>query len=59
MVEIPPTQRAPIVREFPRAVPHGVQFFVRTGLVTSAEPESFAAAADHIAVFRLDNPTPA
>lgn len=38
---------------FPREVPHGVQFFVRLGLVEHPMPEEFAAAADRVAVFEI------
>jgi deazaflavin-dependent oxidoreductase (nitroreductase family) len=53
LVELPPEERAPILREFPRKVPHGVQFFVRSGIVESADPEAFAAAAPRCPVFRV------
>ena len=42
-----------VMRAFPREVPGGVSFFVRLGLVTKADPDEFAAAADRVAVFRL------
>jgi hypothetical protein len=29
-------------------------FFVRLGLVSRADPDEFAAAADRVAVFRID-----
>lgn len=47
-------ERAEVMRAFPREVPGGVSFFVRLGLVTGADPEEFAAAADRVAVFRVD-----
>jgi deazaflavin-dependent oxidoreductase (nitroreductase family) len=37
-----------------REVPHGVPMFVKLGIVTAADPEQFAAAADRVAVFRLE-----
>ena len=46
-------ERREVMRAFPREVPGGVSFFVRLGLVTKADPDEFAAAADHVAVFRL------
>ena len=49
-----PAERAAVMRAFPREVPGGVSFFVRLGLVTGADPEQFAAAADRVAVFRVD-----
>jgi hypothetical protein len=55
LVEIRTPESAAIVREFPRQVPAGVQFFVRLGLVDKpAGPDQFAAAADRLALFRLD-----
>ncbi len=43
-MELPAEERAPILREFPRKVPHGVQFF-RQLYGVSGEPEEFAALA--------------
>lgn len=54
LFELPPEERAPILREFPREVPHGVRFFVRAGIVESTEPESFALAASRCPVFRIE-----
>lgn len=54
LVELPEDQRAPILREFPTRVPHGVPMFVKTGVVASPTPEGFAAAAPHVAVFRIE-----
>jgi deazaflavin-dependent oxidoreductase (nitroreductase family) len=48
-----PDRRRAVVRAFPTEVPHGVQFFVRIGLVRSADPDEFAAIADRVAVFEL------
>jgi hypothetical protein len=42
------------MRAFPTEVPGGVMFFVRLGLVSRADPDEFAAAADQVAVFRID-----
>jgi hypothetical protein len=48
-----------VVRAFPTEVPHGVEFFVRLGLVERADPEQFAAASDRVAVFEVrEPPTP-
>ncbi len=55
LVELPSEERAPVLRAFPREVPHGVQFFVRMGIVESADPEAFAAAAARLAVFRIED----
>jgi hypothetical protein len=57
LVEVPAEERAPILREFPRQVPHGVQFFERM-LGLPNDPEAFAAAAPRCPVFRVD-PLPA
>lgn len=59
LVELPVEERAAILREFPRLVPHGVQFFVQTGVVESPEPEAFAAAAPRCPVFRVESPSAA
>lgn len=54
IVELPEAGRTPILRAFPTEVPHGVQFFVRTGVVSAADPEAFAAAAPRCPVFRIE-----
>lgn len=48
-----PDLRRTVVRAFPTEVPHGVQFFVRLGLVRGTDPDEFAAIADEVAVFEL------
>jgi hypothetical protein len=53
LTEIPVEERAPILREFPRLVPHGVPFFTRIYGVT-ADPEQFAALAGRCPVFRVE-----
>lgn len=61
LVELPVEERAPILRAFPREVPHGVQYFRQLyGLPRdqAAWPEAFAALAPRCPVFRVD-PTPA
>jgi deazaflavin-dependent oxidoreductase (nitroreductase family) len=45
--------RRAVMRAFPTEVPHGVQFFVRIGLVRGGDPDEFAAAADQVSVFEL------
>ena len=52
LVELPIAERGPILREFPRQVPHGVQFFELV-LGVPNDPEAFAAAAPHCPVFRI------
>jgi hypothetical protein len=54
LVELPVEERPPILREFPRQVPHGVPFFEKL-LNLPGDPEAFAAAAPHCPVFRLDS----
>ena len=40
---------------FSRQVPHGVDFFVRLGIVEApGDPDAFAAAAPRLGVFRID-----
>jgi hypothetical protein len=53
LVELPVEERAPILREFPRLVPHGVQFFEQV-LGIPNDPEAFVAAAPKCPVFRID-----
>lgn len=48
-----PAARKRVMTAFPTEVPHGVQFFIRIGLVTSADPAEFAAASDNVAVFEV------
>lgn len=54
LVELAVDERAAVLRAFPREVPHGVQFFVRTGIVRGPDPDSFAAAAPRCPVFRIE-----
>jgi F420H(2)-dependent quinone reductase len=53
LVELPVEERASILREFPRKVPHGVQFFHQVYGV-SGDPEEFAALAPHCPVLRVE-----
>ena len=48
-----PGLRRTVMRAFPTQVPHGVDFFVRIGLVERADPDQFAAAAERVAVFEI------
>ncbi|BCJ45462.1 hypothetical protein GCM10010168_79980 [Actinoplanes ianthinogenes] len=48
-----PGLRRRVVRAFPAEVPAGVFFYIRIGLVTSADPDEFEAAADRVAVFEI------
>ena len=49
-----PDVRREVMRAFPREVPHGVPMFVKLGIVTTADPDEFAAAAGQVAVFRVE-----
>src|SRR5919112_26292 len=53
LVELPVEERGPILREFPRKVPHGVQFFRRLYGI-SGDPEEFASLAPRCPVFRTE-----
>ena len=53
LVELSPEERAPILRAFPREVPHGIQFFQHLyGVV--GDPKEFAALAPLCPVFRVE-----
>jgi hypothetical protein len=52
LMELPAEERAPILREFPRKVPHGVRFFRQLYGVPN-DPEAFAALAPRCPVFRI------
>jgi hypothetical protein len=55
LTELPLAEREPIVRQFPVQIPHGVSFLVRVGAVApQGDPDSFAAAAPHLAVFHVE-----
>ncbi len=54
LVELPEEDRVPVLRAFPEEVPHGVSMFVKTGVVSDATPDGFAAAAPRVAVFRIE-----
>ena len=53
LVELPVEERPPILREFPRQVPHGVPYFEKL-LNLPSDPDALAAAAARCPVFRLD-----
>jgi deazaflavin-dependent oxidoreductase (nitroreductase family) len=55
LVELPEAERVPVLRAFPKEVPHGVAMFVKTDAVPDASPDGFAAAAPHVAVFRVES----
>lgn len=59
LVEVPPDQSEPIVRQFPVQVPGGTGFFVRMGIVEQpADPDAFAAAAPRLTLIRIDRLDP-
>ena len=41
------------MRAYPREVPRGAPMFVRAGIASSPDPDAFAAAASHVAVFEI------
>ena len=45
--------RRRVMAAFPAAVPHGVRMVKALGLVTSADPAEFAAAADRVTAFEV------
>ena len=53
LVELPPRERGPVLREFPRKVPRGVQFF-RQLYGIDGTPEEFEALASRCPVFRVE-----
>jgi hypothetical protein len=53
LVELPPQERAPVLREFPHRVPHGVQFFRQLYGISGA-PEECEALASRCPVFRVE-----
>ncbi|MGH3846825.1 MAG: nitroreductase/quinone reductase family protein [Pseudonocardiaceae bacterium] len=53
LAEVPESDRARILREFPTKIPGGVAFF-RRALGISGTPESLEQAADRCRVFRIE-----
>jgi deazaflavin-dependent oxidoreductase (nitroreductase family) len=57
LVELPLQERAPVLREFPRKVPHGVRYFRQLyGIAGTAE--EFGALAPLCPVFRAEEASP-
>ena len=57
LIELPVEERAPILREFPRRVPGGVQFFHRIYDLPKDPallPDAFAGLANQCPVFRIE-----
>ena len=57
LVELPLQERAPVLREFPSKVPHGVQFFQHLYGI-SGSPEEFEALGSRCPVFRVEETGP-
>jgi F420H(2)-dependent quinone reductase len=57
LVELPLRERVPVLREFPRKIPNGVQFF-RQLYSISDTPEEFEALAPRCPVFRVEEAEP-
>lgn len=53
LVELPQGDRAPVLREFPSKVPHGVQYF-RQLYSIDGTPDEFGALASRCPVFRVE-----
>jgi hypothetical protein len=59
LIELAEDERIPILRAFPRLVPHGVSYFRRLyGLPSAAAalPDAFAALASRCTVFQIEAP---
>jgi F420H(2)-dependent quinone reductase len=57
LVELPLQERVPVLREFPRKIPNGVQFF-RQLYGISGTPEEFETLAPRCPVFRVEEAGP-
>jgi hypothetical protein len=57
LVELPLQERVPVLREFPRKIPNGVQFF-RQLYGISGTPEEFEMLAPRCPVFRVEEAEP-
>ncbi|MEU1525859.1 nitroreductase family deazaflavin-dependent oxidoreductase [Nocardia rhamnosiphila] len=55
LVEVPAAESEPVLREFPRLVPTGVPVMIKSGVVTSDDPDEFAALAGRCVLFRIEN----
>lgn len=54
LIELPEHERGPVLRAFPVEVPHGVDMYVKFGLVDGPTPDAFEAAAPRITAFRIE-----
>ena len=57
LVELPFQERVPVLRELPRKIPNGVQFF-RQLYGISGTPDEFEALAPRCPVFRVEEAEP-
>ncbi|MEU1982229.1 nitroreductase family deazaflavin-dependent oxidoreductase [Nocardia sp. NPDC019395] len=55
LVEIPAADSVPVLREYPRLVPTGVPVMIKSGVVTSDDPDEFAALAGRCVLFRIED----
>src|SRR6202167_4062234 len=53
------TLKEQVMRAYPREVPKGAPMFARAGNTTSPDPDAFAAAGGHVAVFQVRPAPPA
>jgi deazaflavin-dependent oxidoreductase (nitroreductase family) len=53
------TLKEQVMRAYPREVPRGASMFVQLGIISSVDPDSFAAAASRVAVFEIRTAPPA
>lgn len=61
LTELPVQERVAVLREFPRLVPGGIQFFQRVYQIPSdpaALPDAFASLATCATVFRIEHAKP-
>ena len=54
MVELPPDDARPVLREFPTQVPTGVDLMKRAGVLTDGTPDELEGLAGRLPVFRID-----
>lgn len=54
LIELPIDEREPVLRAFPKKVPHGTQFFDQLYGVGN-DPEKFAGLAPNCPVFRIES----
>lgn len=54
MVELPPDEARPVLREFPAQVATGVDLMKRAGVLTTGTPEELEGMAGRLPVFRIE-----